>query len=305
MDRAVALQFFVRVVQSGSFSQAARELGVGQPAVSKQIAALERRLKAQLLNRTSRRLHLTPAGVDFYEDAIRILGELEDAESRAANAHEQPSGSVQVAVPPILTGMVIVPRLPEFFSRFPGVAVEFVVSEQYADMVQAGVDLAIRVGNLDSSALVARRIGSMQVATVASPAYLARHGVPLKPSDLDSHHLLAKRYLGAVSDWHFKSADRNTVTPSSGRFSCNSPTDIRAAVLADLGIAQTARAVFEAELRSGDVMELLADFVSEPIPVHVLYSSTRIPQRVRVVSDFITQCIDTQSSLRAQQFHSR
>ncbi|MFD2249369.1 LysR family transcriptional regulator for bpeEF and oprC [Pseudochelatococcus lubricantis] len=295
-----ALQFFVRVVESGSFSQAARELGVGQPAVSKQIAALEQRLKAQLLNRTSRRLRLTPAGVDFYEAAIRILGELDDAESRAANAHEQPNGTVRVATPPLLTGMMIVPTLPEFFLRFPSVTVEFVVSERYADLVQEGLDLAIRIGKLDSSGLLARRVGSMQVATIASPKYLARHGVPLKPSDLDAHHLLANRYLGAISNWHFKNSEREIVTPASGRFSCNNPADTHAAVLAGLGIVQSARALFEAELRSGDVVELLGDFTPEPIPIHAIYGSARVPQRVRVVSDFITQCLDRHASLRLQ-----
>lgn len=304
MDRSASLAFFVRVVQSGSFSQAARELGVGQPAVSKQIAALEQRLKAQLLNRTSRKLRLTPAGVDFYESAVRILGELDDAESRAANAQEQPNGAVRIAVPPILTGMAIAPRLPEFFSRFPGITVEFVASERYADLMQEGLDLAIRVGNLDSSGLLARRIGSMQVATVASPAYLASHGVPRKPFDLDTHHLLANRYLGAISDWRFKSTERSTVTPVSGRFSCNNPSDMHAAVLAGIGIAQSARALFEAALRSGDLVELLGDFVPDPIPVHALYGSSRVPQRVRVVSDFITRCLDKQASLRLRQVHS-
>ncbi|MET3528594.1 LysR family transcriptional regulator [Phenylobacterium koreense] len=301
MDRIAALQFFVRVVESGSFSQAARELGVGQPTVSKQVAALERRLGAQLLNRTSRRLRLTPAGADFYEAAVRILGELDDAESRVANAHEQPSGAVRVATPPILTGMMIVPELPEFFLRFPGIAVEFVVSERYADLVQEGVDLAIRIGNLDSSGLLSRRIGSLQIATVASPEYLARHGAPLTPSDLDAHHLLANRYLGAVGAWRFQHSEREVVTPTSGRFSCNDPADVHAAVLAGLGIAQSARALFEAELRSGAVVELLAGFVPEPVPIHVIYGSNRIPQRARIVSDFIAQCLHKQPSVRLRQ----
>lgn len=300
MEQIAALQFFVRVVESGSFSQAARELGVGQPAVSKQVAALERRLGAQLLNRTSRGLRTTPVGADFYEAAVRILSDLHDAESRVAHGQERPSGTVRVAVPPILTSMVIVPRLPEFFLRFPDITVEFVVSERYADLVQEGLDLAIRVGHLDSSGLVARRIGNMQFATVASPAYLASHGVPLKPSDLDTHQLLANRYLGAISDWHFTNSDRAIVTPTAGKFSCNNPSDMHAAVLADLGIVQSARALFEAELRSGRVVEVLADFVADPLPIHSVYSSTRVAHRVRVMSEFITQCLEEQSSLRRQ-----
>lgn len=304
MDRIAALRFFVRVVESGSFSQAARELGVGQPAVSKQVAALERRLGAQLLNRTSRGLLPTPAGADFYEAAVRILGDLDDAESRVARGYERPSGAVRVAVPPILTSMVIVPRLPDFFVRFPDVTVEFVVSERYADLVQEGLDLAIRVGHLASSGLVARRIGSMQLATVASPAYLASHGVPSTPSDLGTHQLLANRYLGAISDWHFANSERDIVTPAAGKFSCNDPADMHAAVLAGLGIVQSARALFEAELRSGRLVEVLADVVADPFPIHALYSSKRVPHRVRVMSDFIAQCLDEQPSLRLGQGHS-
>ncbi|MFB8343914.1 LysR substrate-binding domain-containing protein [Brucella cytisi] len=298
MDRIAALQFFVRVVESGSFSQAARELGVGQPAVSKQVATLERRLGAPLLHRTSRGLRATPAGADLYESAIRILGDLDDAESRVANGHERPTGSVRVATPPILAGMTIVPRLTEFFDHFPGVTVEFLASERYADLVQEGLDLAIRIGDLKNSRMVARRIGSMQIATVTSPMYLARHGIPLKPSDLDTHHLLANRHLGAIGDWRFKNSERDTVTPMSGRFSCNNPADMHAAVLAGLGIAQSARALFEPQLRSGHVVEVLADFVPDPVPIHVLYGGTRVPHRVRVVSDFIAQCVSEEASLR-------
>lgn len=203
-----------------------------------------------------------------------------------------------MAAPPILTSMMIVPELPQFFARFPDVTVEFVVSERYADLVQEGLDLAIRVGSLNSSGLVARRIGSMRFATIASPDYLAIHGVPLDPSQLDKHQLIANRYLGATSDWHFRNGSSDVLTPALGWFCCNNPADIRAAVLAGLGIAQSARGLFEAELRAGQVMEVLADFVPDPLPIHALYPGARVPHRVRVLSDFIADCIEKQASLR-------
>ncbi len=304
MDRLAGLQFFIRVVDSGSFSQAARELGVGQPTVSKQIAALERRLGAQLLIRTSRALRPTPTGVEFYEAAVRVLSDLDDAESLVGLGHDRPNGAVRVAVPPILTSMIIVPKLPDFYLRFPDVAIEVVVSERHADLVQEGLDLAIRVGHLESSGLVARRIGSMRFATVASPAYLANRGVPTKPSDLTTHSLLPNRYLGAISNWHFTNSDRDTLSPTAGIFSANSPADMRSAALAGLGIVQSARALFDAELRSGDLVELLTDFVADPLPLNAVFSSTRIPHRVRVVSDFIMQCVDEEPSLRLHETHS-
>jgi LysR family transcriptional regulator for bpeEF and oprC len=300
MDQITALQFFVRVVESGSFSQTARELGVGQPAVSKQIAALERRLGAQLLNRTPRGLHPTSAGAEFYKAAVRILVELKEAESRVAHSHEKPHGAVRVALPPILSSMIIVPKLPDFFLRFPDIRAEFVVSERYADMVQEGLDLAIRIGHLNSSGLVVRRIGSMQFATVASPVYLEKHGVPLTPSDLYTHQLLANRHLGAISDWYFSNSEQDIISPVAGRFSSNNPADMHAAVLAGLGIVQSARKLFEEELRSGSVVEVLAEFVADPFPIHVVYNNLRIPHRVRIMSDFIMQCLDEQMSLRIQ-----
>lgn len=300
MDKLVALQFFVRVVESRSFSQAARELGVGQPAVSKQIAALERRLGAQLLSRTPRALRPTPAGLEFYEAAVRMLSDLDDAENRVAQGHDLPTGAVRVAVPPILTSMFIVPKLPEFYRLFPEVAIEFVVSERYADLVQEGLDLAIRVGHLENSGLVARKIGTMRLATVASPAYLERHGAPSNPVDLSTHELLPNRYLGAIIDWHFKNSDRNILSPTAGKFSANSPADMVAAALAGLGIVQSARALFETELQLGTLVEVLSDYVSDPVPLNAVFGSPRVPHRVRVVSDFIAQCIDEEPSLRIE-----
>jgi LysR family transcriptional regulator for bpeEF and oprC len=298
MDRISSLQFFVRVVESGSFSQAARELGVGQPAVSKQIAALEKRLGAQLLNRTSRGLRPTPSGIELYEDAILVLRYLDDAESRVANAQQRPKGSVRVAAPPVLTSMMIVPELPKFFDEFPDVSIELVVSERYADLIQEGLDLALRVGSLDDSSLVARHIGHMQLAAVGSPSYFAKHGVPLHPSDLVGHQLVTNRHLGEVSNWRFGGSAPALLKPVAGQFSCNNPSDMHAAVLAGLGIAQSARGLFENELRAGLVTEVLSDFTPDPLPIHMLYVGPRISHRVRVVSDFLQQCIQCQPNLR-------
>lgn len=138
----------------------------------------------------------------------------------------------------------------------------------------------------------------MRFATVASPAYLAGHGAPLKPSDLVTHRLLPNRYLGAIIDWHFKNGDLDTLSPPAGIFSCNSPADMRSAALAGLGIVQSARTLFEAELHSGQLVELLSEFAAEAVPLHAVYGSARIPHRVRVISDFIAQCVDEEPSLR-------
>jgi LysR family transcriptional regulator, regulator for bpeEF and oprC len=298
MDRFTALQIFVRVVESGSFSQAAREFGVGQPAVSKQIAALERRLGVQLLNRTSRGLRPTPSGLDLYQSGTRLLDDLDIAESRVADSHGRPSGTVRLAAPPMLTTLMIVPKLPGFFADFPDVKLEFAVSARLADLVQDDIDLAIRVGQLDDSGLVARRVGSMRNVTVASAAYLGAQGIPMRPNDLSGHRLVAHRSQGAVTAWRFRDGEGHMSVPVTAQFSCDNPTDLHAAVLAGLGICQAARGLFEAELQSGEVAEVLGDFAPEAAPIHLVYANGRLPKRVRAVSEFVTRCISEQPSVR-------
>lgn len=297
MDRLTALKYFVRVVDSGSFSQAARELGVGQPTVSRQIAALENRLGAQLLNRTSRGLRPTPAGSEFHEAAVRVLEVLDAAEHRVLAGDRQVSGVVRVAAPPMLTSMMIVPHLPGFLARHPQMTVEFSVSERHADLVQEGLDMALRVGHLDSSGLVARRVGHMHLVTAASPGYLGEHGTPAQPEEILDHRLVTNRYRGATSDWHFRVDGHALAIPVSGRFSSNHPADLQAAVVAGLGIGQSARGLFAAAIRSGALVEVLHAFVPEPLPIHVLFASKRVPQRVRTFSAFIADCLQRQSQL--------
>lgn len=298
MDKLSSLQYFVRVVDSGSFSQAARELGVGQPAVSKQIAALAQRLGTQLLNRTSRALRPTPAGAELYSSAVNLLEDLDDLENRITDRHRLPNGAVRVATPAMMTSKMLVPRLPEFYRRFPDVTVEFSVSERRADLVQEGLDMAIRVGNLDDSGLVARRVGSMELATVASSDYLSEHGIPQRPSDLMKHRLLASRYRGGSGNWRLSDGGEDIEVPVSGIFSSNDPADLHAAVLAGLGIAHSARALFDAQLRSGEVVEVLADYVPSPLPIHLIFANSRTVHRVGVVADFIVETVSMIDNLR-------
>src|SRR5246500_3333950 len=187
MDRLEGIKIFVRVVESGSFSAVARELGTGQPVISKQIAALEEHLGAQLLVRTSRSLSLTEAGRDFYESAVRLIGDLEAAESRVGSGQASPSGAVRVTSAPGFSRRYVVPKLPSFRARYPKVVVEMLVSERTSNLVEEGIDLAIRNGALADSSLIARKIGEFAVVAVASAEYLERKGEPTRLSDLNRH----------------------------------------------------------------------------------------------------------------------
>jgi LysR family transcriptional regulator for bpeEF and oprC len=299
MDRLEALRLFVRVVETGSFSRAAREEGLGQPAVSKQIAALEERLGAQLLNRTSQGVGATAAGQDLYESALRLLGDFEEAEGRISRGQLAPAGLVRVATSPALGRLYLMPRLAGFFARFPDVAVDFQVSERHVSLVEDGIDVALRIGPLSDSTLIARRIGSVGFSTVATPDYLQRFGEPRTPAELAGHDCIAFVFNGAPMAWRFSGPAGPIAVEPRGKVRSNDAEHVRAAVLAGLGVGHNASWLYAAELASGDLKPLLAGYAPSPFPIHaVCPAGRRIPGRVRVFIDFLAEVCAGEPHLR-------
>ena len=299
VDRFSSLRLFVRVIERGSFSHVARELGMGQPAVSKQIAALEAYLGVPLLNRTSRGLSPTDAGNDLYETAVRILHDLQETELRISQKRTSPAGLVRLATPPALGRMYIIPRLPGFLERYQHISIDLSVSERSVDLVREGMDLALRVGPLADSSLVARRIGDLHMAVVATPAYLERHGMPTGLEDLRNHNLIVGQTQGATQAWKFKGPEGPVLLEPEGNIRSNDAEDQRAAVLAGLGIGYAGRAMFAADIRSGTIVPVLEDYAPDPSPIHVISASGRhMPERFRVVIDFLARMCAEEPSLR-------
>jgi LysR family transcriptional regulator, regulator for bpeEF and oprC len=302
MDQFEAIRMFVRVVDSGSFSAVAREAGIGQPAVSKQIAALEVRLGAQLLRRTSRKLSVTEAGQDFYESAVRLVDDLETAVSRVGRGQTAPSGLVRVAVAPVFGRVHLLPRLGEFFARFPDIVVETVVTERTVDLVQEGVDVAIHNGPLSDSTAVARKIAATPIVTVATPEHLERHGEPRSPSDLAGHECITFVSGGAARPWRFKGKFGEIVHQPKGRLRTNDAEQIRVAVLAGLGLAHTPGWLFSREIASGDVRRILRKYERDPLSISaVLPGGRRLATKVRVFVDFLTDVFAAEPSLTLDQ----
>jgi LysR family transcriptional regulator for bpeEF and oprC len=298
MDRMDAISLFVRVVDSGSFSAVARSLGVGQPAVSKQVAALEAYLGAQLLQRTSRSLTLTEAGRDFYESGVRLLGELEAAESRVGRGRIAPSGMVRANVAPVFGRLYVVPRLSKFFARYPGVAVELVVTDRLVNLVEEGVDVGVHNGELSDSTLVARKIAQTSVVTVATPAYLAAHGEPAMPDELERHDCVIYAPQGAPRVWGFAGRFGPIDHQPKGAFRTNDAEQIRAAVLADLGLAHAPGWLFAAEIASGAVRPVLTAFEPDPLAISAVRPGGRfLASKVRVFIDFLTDAFAEEPSL--------
>lgn len=291
---------FVRVVESGSFSQAARDLNVSQPTVSKQLAALEARLGTPLLARNSRALAVTPAGQDYYEATVRILQDLDLVEERVLEGQSAPSGLVRVTLSPAFGRMFVIPRLLDFRNRFPDVAIEMEVSGRHVDLIEEGIDVAIRIGRLSDSALVARRIGDMRMITLASARYLAQHGTPQTLDELRSHQRIGYVYQGDIMGWGFQADGRQVTVDGGAAFRTNDAEHVRGAVLAGLGIAHHASWLFTDVLASGEVVRILDRHAPPPFPINaVTAAGRRMPSRVRHFIDFLAAICAEEPELRS------
>lgn len=303
-DKLDTMRTFVRVVESTSFSQAARDLGVSQPTVSKQLAALEARLGTQLLARNSRSLAVTPAGQDYYEAAVRILQDLDAIEERLLEGQSTPSGLVRVTLSPAFGRMFVVPRLPEFREYFPKVTIEMEVSGRHVDLIEEGIDVAVRIGRLSDSALVARRIGDMRMVTLASAGYLARHGTPRTPDELRTHQRIGYVYQGDIVGWGFDVDGQQVTVDGGGAFRTNDAEHVRGAVLAGLGIAHHASWLFTDVMASGEVVRVLDRYAPPSFPIHaVTAAGRRMPSRVRHFIDFLAAICAEEPELRVGEGH--
>lgn len=291
MDRLEAMRLFVRVVQCGSFSAVARENNIGQPVVSKQIAALEAHLGAELVLRNSRRIAVTEAGAAFYDAALRLVDDLQAAESLVGIRHTSPSGLVRLTTAPALGRLHVVPLLPRFLQRYPDVSIELSASERHVDLVGEGFDLAIRHGDLADSSLRGRQIASAPFVIVGAGGYFREHGKPAVPADLKGRACIAYAPRREIRTWQLRDADGRILTHApSARIRTGDAEQIRAAVLSGLGMAQAPGWLFAQELAEGTVEAVLQSHQPAPLPIHLVHPARgQPPARVRVLMDFLAR----------------
>jgi DNA-binding transcriptional LysR family regulator len=288
MDRYGAMSAFVRVVESGSFSAAAKQLNVGQPAMSKTIAALEARLGVRLLIRTTRGLTPTEAGLRFYERAKRSLEEADDADVAARGAGKGLTGLLRASAATTFARLHVVPRLPDFLDRHPELSVDLVLDDRLIDLVEEGIDVGLRMGDLMDSSATARRLGSSPRSVVASPAYLARRGYPSSPADLAGHDVVS--YMqGRFGTWTFTKESTEVSVAVGGRVRVSSAEGTRASVLAGLGITIASEWMFAPELASGEVVRLLPGWSLPPMDLWVVFPTGRlVSSKARAFADFVS-----------------
>lgn len=282
MDRFDAMQMFVRVAEKGSFSGVAKELGIGQPAVSKQISALEREMGTELIHRTPRSMVLTEAGQDLYQTALRILDEFENAMSRIGRGQTAPKGLIRLSVPPTFARLHMVSKLPAFFAAYPDLAVEMAASESPMTIVEDGFDLAIHSGDLPDSSLIARKFAQTKIILVATPQFLTRHGAPETPDDLMRYRAVLSVERGAVQPWCFGSGPEMKRIIPTGAFRTSDIEQLRMGVLEHLGLAQAPAWLFAAELREGTVLRLLTPYERVVPILAVRPASRRLSAKLRV-----------------------
>jgi DNA-binding transcriptional LysR family regulator len=288
-DLLALFRTFLRSVEAGSFTAVAREMNASQPTVSRQIALLEEHLGCLLFQRTTRRLTLTEDGRAFYESGRRALDAVTEAESSVGRRKGRATGTLRLGVAEVMGRLHILPRLPRFLDRHPDLSVDLVLSDGFTDLVGEGIDLAVRVGELTDPALVARRIGTGRRVVVATPAYLARRGVPETPEALTGHDCIVYSRLAVGAVWHLDGPDGPLAQPVAGRVRVSTTEAVRAAVLGGLGIGMVPIWHFvDREIEEGRLVRLLQAWEPKPQPIHAVYPTRRfLPPKVRAMVDFL------------------
>ncbi|WP_434386262.1 LysR family transcriptional regulator [Melittangium boletus] len=295
MNRLEAMEVFIRVAETGSFTEAARQLGVPKASATTRVQALEARLGVKLLHRTTRRVSLTTEGAHYLEECTRLLRELEDLEGTLGQETASAKGRLRVDVPTSVGRYVLAPRVEDFLARYPGITLELGCTDRVVDLVAEGIDCVVRGGEVHDPGLVARKLGELPVLTCAAPSYLRRHGPVRSPEALEGHvfvNFLSRR-TGKPFEVDFQRGEESHVLHLPHRVATNDASIALALGLAGQGLLQVPASVPVRQfLESGQLVRVLPDWSAPPLPFFVLYAPTRrLPLRVRVFVDWATEVI--------------
>ena len=293
MDQIQAMRVFARVVETGSFTRAADSLALPKGTVTKQIQALEARVRVKLLNRTTRRVTVTPDGAAYYERASRLLTELDDLDASMTNAQANPSGRLRIDVGSSMANLLLIPAIESFYERFPDIQLDMGVSDRIVDLIADNVDCVIRVGEISDQSLVARRIGHLPFVNVASPGYLRRHGVPKHPHDLEKSHRVVNHFSGNTRRMYpleFNKDGEHIEPDAPYRLAVNESNSHTTAVLAGLGASQMVTFIAQPYLDRGELVQIMPDWTREALPIYVVYPPNRhLSAKVRAFVDWAAE----------------
>ena len=290
MDQVAALRAFVRIVETGSFTQAAASLATPKPTVTKLVQQLEAHLRTKLLNRTTRRLAVTSDGAAYYERAVEVLANLEEMDASVTASQARPKGRLRIDVSASIAQEIIVPALGGFFERYPDIQLDIGTSDRPADLVAENVDCVIRAGTIGDLSLIARRVGELHMTTVAAPAYLQRHGIPAHPSALELDHRVVA-YFSARTGRHipfeFVRGEERLAVAGRYQAAVNEAGTYLVAGLAGHGVIQAPYFMVRGHVEAGRLMPVLPDWTAPPIPLHVVYPPNRhLSTKLRIFVDW-------------------
>lgn len=289
MDRLDALALFCRVVETGSFSEAAREAGLGQPQASRAVAALEERYGARLLQRSTRRLSLTEAGARVYEQARELVQQHEGLEAALKGVDQAPVGLLRVTASVAFARAELVPHAPAFLQAFPHVKLDFHTADHRVDLVAEGVDLAFRLGEMDDSGLTAKRLGAYPRVLVASRGYLERMGAPARPQDLPAHRCVVFTTTRHRARWPLRRGRESVQADVDGDVSAASGRVISDLIRLGLGIAMVPTFLVRKGLEDGSLQRVLPEWEGPPVPLHAVWARRDLPRKARAFLDFVGQ----------------
>ncbi len=295
MDQLSAMRAFLRVVETGNFTRASASLNMPKATVSNLVQGLEAHLHTKLLNRTTRRVLVTPDGALYYERAARLLADLEELDGSLSSAQTMPKGRLRVEMASAVANLIIIPALLEFHQRYPDIQIDLGVSDRPVDYVAENVDCAIRVGELTDQSLIARRIGDMHFIACASDEYLERCSTPLHPSDLgkDSYAVgYFRPSTGQQMPFYFKRGTEEVEVHGRYIVAANESTTYLAAARAGLGVVQAPLFMVREDLENGTLRPVLEDWQIDPMPIHLVYPPNRhLSNRLRVFADWVVKVV--------------
>ncbi len=299
MDRLQAMTTFVAVVETGGFARAARKLDLSPAVVTRAVAELESRLGLRLLTRTTRIVRVTEGGARFAEDCKRILAEIDEAEQSAIGEHQAPKGTLTITAPVMFGQLFVTPLLARYLLQWPQLDATCLFLDRVVNLVEEGVDVAVRIGDLPDSSLLATRVGSVRRVLVASPAYVSAHGLPAHPHDLTTHNLISAAGVVHQPEWNFGVGEHAFSQKIRPRMRSTSNEAAVTAAIEGLGIARLLSYQVAAHLRCGALLPVLPSFETSDLPIHVLHhGGRRATQRVRGFIDLVVKGLRADPSLR-------
>jgi LysR family transcriptional regulator for bpeEF and oprC len=305
MNKLQAMEVFVQVVDAGGFTRASETLQLPKATVSTLVAGLETALSVKLLHRTTRQVSVTADGAAYYERCLRILADVKDAEESLSRTRLNPSGRLRVDAPTGLSNEILVPALPSFFEQYPDIQLELGCSDRPVDLIEEGVDCAVRGGQLADSTLIARRVGMLNFVTCAAPSYLERFGTPMHPRDLERHRCINyfSSKTGKIYNWDYTRDGERIEMTLPGVVALNDSNAYLTAGLAGLGIIMMTDLQLGSHGANGRLVRVLEDWATDPVPIHVVYPQNRhLSAKVRVFVEWVADLMASHPQMRLRPF---